>query len=76
MKISYLRKKYSNKLIKICPETIESLKAQIKLLPFKESLIDVRKSRIYNVSTKNISLEGIKIKGILFPFKQLRFVKK
>lgn len=71
-----LRRMYSGKLVRISPEGLSALKAQISLLPFKESLMDIRKSRVYSVQTKNILLNGVRIKGIIIPFKQLRFVKK
>lgn len=70
-----LRKMYSNKLVNITYEGLSEIKEQVKLLPFKESLIDMRKSRVYNINTKNIFSSGVKIKGIMIPFKHLRFVK-
>lgn len=74
--ISKLRKIYSNKLVKISEEFIDSIKEQLKTLPFKESLIDIRKSRVYNIHGKNIKIEGVKIKNIIVPFRHLRFIKK
>lgn len=76
LRLSKLRRMYSNKLVRITPEYLSSLREQISLLPFKESLMDIRKSRVYNVSAKNVLCSGVKIKGIVIPFKQLRLVKK
>jgi hypothetical protein len=75
LKVSKLRKLYGGKLVKITPDYLRSLKEQINKLPFKESLMDLRQSRVYNISAKNILWNGVRIKGILIPYKQLRFVK-
>jgi len=75
-RVSKLRKIYGNKLVKINPVYLDSLKEQISKLPFKESLMDIRKSRVYSIVIKNILCDGVQIKGIIIPFNQLRVVKK
>lgn len=71
-----LRKMYGGKLVRISEEKLKDLKEQVKELPFKESLLDMRKSRVYNISVENILKEGVRIKGITIPYKHLRFVRK
>lgn len=71
-----LRKLYGGKLVRITNDGIQEIKDQISLLPFKESLMDIRKSRVYNISVRNILDDGVKIKGIIVPYKHLRFVRK
>lgn len=76
VKLFKLKKLYGGKLVRIEPGYLNCIKQQIAILPFKESLMDIRKSRVYSVSVKSILWNGIRIKGILIPFKHLRFVKR
>jgi hypothetical protein len=75
LKFNRYRKIYAGKLIKISSEGLENIRNQINLLPFHESLIDIRKSRVYNVKVENIFENGIKIKGFIVPYKYIRFVR-
>ena len=75
LRILQLRKIYGGKLVHITNEGLQHIKDQIKILSFRESLMDIRQSRVYNVNVKNILENGIRIKGIIIPFKHLRFVK-
>lgn len=70
-----LRTYYSNRLVRIIPEAITQIKNEIEKVPMHEPLADFRASRVYYVKAVNISRDGIKIKGIVIPFKHLRFVK-
>jgi len=76
IKVAIYKRMYGGKLVRITPEYLNELKSQLAILPFKESLMDIRKSRVYNISIKNIHCDGVTIKGIKIPFKHLRFVKK
>lgn len=74
--LASLRKLFGGKLVKIKEEYLTDLKEQLSLLPLKISLMDIRKSRVYSISAKNITNEGVTIKNIVVPFKHLRFIKK
>lgn len=75
MMLRKLKSIYQNRVVQITSEGLESIRVQLNLLNFKESLMDIRKSRRYKINHENILNEGIKIKGIVIPFKHLRFVK-
>jgi hypothetical protein len=75
LRMLQLRKIYGGKLVRITKEGLQNIKDQIRILSFRESLMDIRQSRVYNINVKNILENGIRIKGIIIPFKHLRFVK-
>lgn len=75
LKLLKLKKMYCGKLVRLTNEGLINLRNQIKLLSHSESLMDIRKSRVYSVNPKNILINGIRIKNIIIPFKHLRFVK-
>ena len=74
VKLRRLRKVYGNKIVQLTEDGFINIKKQIKLLPFCESLMDIRRSRVYKVLIKNIRNEGILIKGLTIPFNYLKFV--
>lgn len=74
--LSKRKKLYGGKLVRIQRDYLRQLKNSIKTLSFNEPLSDLRQSRVYNISSKNVQIDGILIKGIVVPFKYIRFVKK
>lgn len=77
LRLLHIRKVYTNKLVQITEEGIAFLRDQINLLPFGVIMPKgMQPSRIYCLKHSCIQTEGVIIRGLLVPFKYIKFVRK